>query len=39
MSFAAGAREILAYHDADADRRHIDDDLDAAFDRLLGEEN
>ena len=39
MSFAAGAREIMAYHDADAGRRRIDDDLDAAFDRLRGEDN
>ena len=36
MSFAAGAREIIAYHDADAARRRVDGDLDAAFDRLLG---
>jgi nucleoside-diphosphate-sugar epimerase len=35
MSFAAGAREILAYHDADAARRRVDGDLDTAFDRLL----
>lgn len=34
-SFAAGAREIVAYHDADAARRRVDRDLDAAFDRLL----
>jgi nucleoside-diphosphate-sugar epimerase len=39
MSFAAGAREIMSYHDADAGRRHADDDLGAAFDRLLGEDN
>jgi nucleoside-diphosphate-sugar epimerase len=36
ISFAAGAREIIAYHDADAARRRVDGDLDAAFDRLLG---
>jgi nucleoside-diphosphate-sugar epimerase len=35
MSFAAGAREIMAYHDADAARRRVSGDLDAAFDRLL----
>jgi hypothetical protein len=34
-SFAAGAREIMAYHDADAARRRLDRDLDAAFDRML----
>ena len=34
-SFAAGAREIVAHHDADPDRRRLDRDLDAAFDRLL----
>jgi nucleoside-diphosphate-sugar epimerase len=39
MSFAAGAREIMSYHDADPDRRHANDDLGAAFDRLLGEDN
>jgi hypothetical protein len=41
ISLAAGAREIMSYHDADADagRRHADDDLSAAFDRLLGEDN
>ena len=39
MSFAAGAREIIAYHDADAARRRVNGDLDAAFDRLLGEDN
>ena len=37
LSFAAGAREIIAYHDADADRRRVDPDLSAAFDRLLGQ--
>ncbi|MGH3164571.1 MAG: NAD-dependent epimerase/dehydratase family protein [Trebonia sp.] len=36
MSFAAGAREIITYYDADSARRHVDSDLDAAFDRLLG---
>jgi nucleoside-diphosphate-sugar epimerase len=34
-SFAAGAREIISYHDGDAARRRVDADLDAAFDRLL----
>ena len=35
--FAAGAREIIAYHDADPARRRVDADLDAAFDRLLAQ--
>jgi nucleoside-diphosphate-sugar epimerase len=39
MSFAAGAREIMVYHDGDASRRRVNADLDAAFDRLLGEDN
>ena len=38
VSFSAGAREIMSYHDADVGRRHTDDDLGAAFDRLLGED-
>lgn len=37
LSFAAGAREIIEYHDADADRRRVDADLSAAFDRLLAQ--
>jgi nucleoside-diphosphate-sugar epimerase len=36
-SFAAGAREIISYHDADAARCRVDGDLDAAFDRLLAQ--
>jgi nucleoside-diphosphate-sugar epimerase len=36
ISFAAGAREIIEYHDADATRRRVDSNLDAAFDRLTG---
>jgi nucleoside-diphosphate-sugar epimerase len=36
-SFAAGAREIISYHDADPARRRVDGDLDAAFDRLLAQ--
>jgi nucleoside-diphosphate-sugar epimerase len=39
ISFAAGAREIMAYHDADAGRRRVHDGLDAAFDKLVGEDN
>lgn len=35
-SFADGAREILAYHDADPERRRIDPELNRAFDALLG---
>ncbi|HEX3779881.1 MAG TPA: NAD-dependent epimerase/dehydratase family protein [Pseudonocardiaceae bacterium] len=34
IPFDRGAREILAYHDADPDRRRISVELDAAFDRL-----
>lgn len=37
LSFAAGAREIIEHHDADADRRRVDPDLSAAFDRLLAQ--
>jgi nucleoside-diphosphate-sugar epimerase len=36
VSFADGAREILAYHDADPARHRIDPELDRAFDALLG---
>jgi nucleoside-diphosphate-sugar epimerase len=39
VSFSAGAREIMAYHDGDAGRRGVSEDLDAAFDRLLGEDH
>ena len=35
VSFSAGARDVIAYHDADPDRRHVNADLDAAFDRML----
>jgi nucleoside-diphosphate-sugar epimerase len=35
VSFSAGAREIISYHDGDPARRRVDADLDAAFDRLL----
>ncbi len=34
VSFAAGARELIAYHDDDASRRRISTELDAAFDQL-----
>jgi nucleoside-diphosphate-sugar epimerase len=34
VSFAAGAREVIDYHDADSARRRVNQDLDAAFDRL-----
>lgn len=37
LPFAAGAREIIRYHDADAARRRADRDLNAAFDRLLAQ--
>lgn len=35
VSFAAGARSIIEYHDGDPARRQSDADLGAAFDRLL----
>jgi nucleoside-diphosphate-sugar epimerase len=35
ISFSAGARGIIEYHDGDAARRRVNPDLDAAFDRLL----
>jgi len=34
VPFAQGAREIVAWHDADPSRRQIDPRLDAIFDRL-----
>ena len=34
IPFDVGARHIVAYHDADPARRHVNTDLDAAFDRL-----
>lgn len=34
VSFAEGARDIIAYHDADASRQSINAELSAAFDRL-----
>lgn len=33
-TFDAGAREIIAWHDADPARRVVDPDLDAVYDRL-----
>ncbi|WOF23550.1 SDR family oxidoreductase [Microbacterium betulae] len=33
--FAAGAREIVDWHLADGARQSVDDELDAAFDRLI----
>lgn len=36
VSFAQGAREALAHHDADPALRSVDADLDRAFDGLLG---
>jgi nucleoside-diphosphate-sugar epimerase len=35
MTFSAGARAIIQYHDGDPGRRRVDPALDAAFDRLL----
>jgi len=35
VSFAEGAREVLAHHDAHAELRSVDHDLDRAFDALL----
>ncbi|HEX4223424.1 MAG TPA: hypothetical protein VHZ97_13735, partial [Pseudonocardiaceae bacterium] len=34
VPFDVGAREIVAYHQADPSRRKISAELDAAFDRL-----
>jgi nucleoside-diphosphate-sugar epimerase len=33
--FAVGAREILAWYDADPNRRRVDSELDAGFDRII----
>jgi len=33
--FSVGAREIIAWYDADASRRTVDADTDAAFERIL----
>lgn len=35
VRFEQGAREIVAWHDADAARRVVDDRIDAAMDRLV----
>lgn len=35
VSFSEGARRIVAWHEEDASRRTFDDDLSAAFDRLI----
>ncbi len=35
-TFARGAREIVAWHDADPDRRQVDERANALFDRLVG---
>jgi nucleoside-diphosphate-sugar epimerase len=35
MTFSAGARAIIQYHDGEPGRRRVDPALDAAFDRLL----
>ncbi|HZW41750.1 MAG TPA: NAD-dependent epimerase/dehydratase family protein, partial [Agromyces sp.] len=35
IPFWRGAREIVEWHDADASRRIVDAELDAAFDRLI----
>ena len=35
IPFAAGAREIVAWYDADPHRRTVDADLDAGFDKLV----
>lgn len=35
IPFAQGAREVLDWYDADPDRRRVNADLDAAFDRLV----
>ncbi|MCU1524417.1 MAG: NAD-dependent dehydratase [Microbacteriaceae bacterium] len=35
VSFSQGAREIVAYHEESSDRRRVNTELDAAFDRLI----
>jgi nucleoside-diphosphate-sugar epimerase len=35
MPFSRGAREIIEWHDADASRRRVDQQLDATIDRLV----
>ncbi len=35
VSFAEGARELVAHHDKEPRLRSVDDDLNAAFDRLI----
>ena len=35
IPFWRGAQEIVEWHDADASRRVVDRELDAAFDRLV----
>ena len=35
VPFAQGAREIVAWHDADPSRRRIDDRMESLFDRLV----
>jgi nucleoside-diphosphate-sugar epimerase len=37
VPFAAGAREIVDWHDADPARRKVDEALDAAFDKLVAD--
>ncbi len=39
IPFAAGAREMLAWRDADPSRQAIDEELDAAFDALVAAED
>jgi len=34
VSFSAGAREVVAYHDHDGSRRRVNPDLDSALDQL-----
>ncbi|WP_423922402.1 NAD-dependent epimerase/dehydratase family protein [Frigoribacterium sp. 2-23] len=36
VAFADGAREIVAWHDADASRRVVDPEVDASYDRFAG---
>ena len=35
--WSAGAREVIAWHDAEASRREVDADVDAIFDRLVAD--
>jgi hypothetical protein len=36
IGFEAGAREIIAWHDADPARQRVDPRVDAVMDKLIG---